>query len=425
MSYRIFEKGSNLLPAFSKPYPDESISSWLTRLSFDHGLRRSALLRLIGANPKRDLSSWGIDTLFNDAQIRTLTEYTNCSADEILQTTLRTYEGKLFDTTPIGSIPSMWLATKAGEKRLKQAGKGIGTLFCPSCFAKKDQPVYYRKHWRLAVSFVCIECKCYLRESCPHCKNGPSDMNNITDLPFGKTIAEYFLECGNCQCNISDCNPIPAPEHVIAMQHQILELINGKGTATYGGSVNYFKTLYKLTGILLGKRYWSCLSRMVDHLYKIHPHVVDLKPEIYSLNVRTLPLKLQADIFSIACWLMDEWPTRLIDMCTAFQVSSADLLPRLTDLPEWVNKMITDRLGEFSETKWRARIRRERPPLEDHDVIQIQSNRESDYDIDIDEHYYLNQEVECAFKHLDRPLDNTICTADIIFHQLRKAEGWA
>jgi hypothetical protein len=422
MSFRIFEKGSNCLPAFSKPYPNESISSWLTRLSFHHGMKRSMLIRLTGSTTKRYLSAWGVDTAFNNKMLAELASYTNCSIEEIKNTTLLTYAGRLFDLTPQGSIPQIWLATKAGETASYRKDYGSGTLFCPSCFAKQANDIYYKKHWRIGISFACLECNCYLRSSCPHCKNGPSDMNDPITAPLGQNINEYMLECRNCTGNVSHCVPVPAPKYIMEMQHQLYQSLDRVHNPAFGGTISFFKLLYKMTGLLLSKRERTPLSRLVRQVYRIHDHVVDLNPELYSISVKTLPLKHQADIFSMALWLLDEWPNRLLELGKEFRVSSSDILNRLTGLPENIVQIIQKELGGFQGGEWRVRKQIKMPPFENElDYFHIKCKNTNDYDYDTDNTYYQEGQNLYLSRIFRNQVRSEYCANDVIYQQMKKA----
>jgi hypothetical protein len=421
MSYHIFEKGSDLLPAFSKPYADESLSSWLTRLSFDHGLNRSALLKFIGADHKNYLGDWGIDRVLSGPKIKALSSHTNCTRDEILETTLMYYNEKLFQVSAYSGIPSRWTVKNYQETSLLRPDAKTNTLFCPSCFKGKDKPVYYRKHWRLTVSFACTECGCYLMNHCPHCKRGSSGMN-APEITAG-TIDEYFLQCNNCRNDISACMPRQAPAHVIRLQSHINYcLAYGRNEAGYN-SVEYFRLLYKVVSLLLKKRQRDNLSAFVKDFFAMH-NVVDFNPRLYNLNVAQLPLKHQAELFAIATWLLDEWPARFIGLCKKHYLSNADILNWFGETPAWFESEIQKSLDEYRHGKWKKRIHyRDRPQVE-FDTTTILCDNRSDYDYDQDEVYYTGKDYDFIKGFTRYPQKRNCCATDLIYYQLGKAEGW-
>ena len=389
MSYHIFGKDSEpSCPAFSKPYTDESISSWLTRISFDHGLNRSSLLRLITADQKNFQGDWGIDRVFKGPKIHTLASHTNCTVDEILETTLMSFNGKLFQACAHIGIPSIWTVKDYQQVSLLSPDAKTNTLFCPSCFAKKENPVYYKKQWRLTVSFVCTDCGCYLKNRCPHCKRASSGMN--TPDASARTIDEYFLQCSNCYNDVSACVPQQADEHICQLQLRINICLKNGYSETGHLSVEYFKVLRKLVALLLRKRQRGNLNAFVKYVYAFHD-VTDFNPRLYNLDVARLPLKYQAELFNMACWLLDEWPNRFLDLCQHYHVSSADIMYGMGQTPLWFEAEIRSGLDMYNDTKWRARkkYRYQRDP--DFDITLIKCDIRSDYDYDPDEAYYAEQ----------------------------------
>ena len=422
MSYHIFEKGSDLLPAFSKPYTDESLSSWLTRLSFDHGLNRSALLKFIGADSNYHQGDWGIDRVFNGKKIHALASHTNCSAAEIQETTLMYYHGKLFNASAHNVIPPIWTVKSYHEESLLKPDAKTNTLFCPSCFSKKDTPIYYKKQWRLSISFVCPDCECYLMDHCPHYKKGSSGMN--APEVSARTIDDYFLECSKCGNDISACVPRRAPKHIIEMQSQINKYLKNGCNETGQGSVEYFKLLYKITALLLIRRKKDNLGAFIKHLYTLH-NVVDFNPKVYNLHIAKLPLKLQAEVFSMASWLLSEWPNRFIGLCKKYHLSSADILRRCSDTPDWFEYIVRSHLDVFSDGRWRSRVRYRYQATTELDTYSIRCNNHSDYDYDADEAYYSGNPDNFIMGYTRYPLKSHHCATDLIYHQLKKAEGWS
>ena len=83
--------GTNLLPAFSKPYEDELLSSWLARMAFDHGLSTRELCTLIWAG----YYGQDMDRLASDDQMCILATKVNSTLEEVRSMTLHSYENKL------------------------------------------------------------------------------------------------------------------------------------------------------------------------------------------------------------------------------------------------------------------------------------------------------------------------------------------
>jgi hypothetical protein len=98
MSFAVLGNENKLLPAFCKPYADELLSCWLTRMAFNHGLTTKELCRYIWSNYSGNPD---IDRTISTAHIGILAAKTNCSITEVEATTLASYQLVLFNTVNI------------------------------------------------------------------------------------------------------------------------------------------------------------------------------------------------------------------------------------------------------------------------------------------------------------------------------------
>lgn len=90
MNYYVFEKGRKLLPAASKPYHEELLSSWIEMLAFNHGIKHVDFFSiLLGKNSNYNIN---VDFLsYHD--LRSLLSLTSCRFEEVISISLH-FEGK-------------------------------------------------------------------------------------------------------------------------------------------------------------------------------------------------------------------------------------------------------------------------------------------------------------------------------------------
>lgn len=332
MSFSVFSDKSQLLPAFTKPYPDEVLSSWLTRLSFDHGLTQARLLKTLLT--RRETNNWNVDRSFSREYIETLAACTNCAASEITGTTLQYYAGKLYEPKSDEMIPGIWTHKRYISKgRLYDNGNSeFGLLYCPGCFKASDKPVYFKKQWRLAVSFVCPDCGCYLRETCPHCRSGGTIHCEALAKAIDKTVDEYLLTCHECGGNISEVEPEKAPAHLVRMQktiYQIMERGNGEIA-----SVSYFSVLYQMVCLLLSRTKENKLLGLIKDVYSRHS-VPELNRHEHRQEIHEIQIKQRANLFYMAFWLLENWPHRFTDLCNTHRLKNLDVLAYFRGCPGW------------------------------------------------------------------------------------------
>lgn len=340
MRFSLFDSDNSLLlPAFCKPYPDELLSSWLARLSFNHGLRANSFHKLSLLKKTENISD--VDRYITNEEIDRLARQTNCGFDEVKNTTLLYYANRLH--APITSAtPEKWLLAR--QRLSKKSPKVLyksGLLYCPCCFSRTDAEPYYKREWRLAISFVCPDCGCYLIEKCPHCDWGVSYIKH----PFaysGKDIGNPMVTCEYCLNNMANCEIEKAPEYLIRMQNELNTLLadglNDKGQC----SESYLKALYHIANLILkgGKKGYSRgkMRSVIKNVYNIYGIFINTIKQ--TRTFRDIPLKKRADIITAAHSLLDAWPVTFLDICKEHQLNSQDILVGFHDAPDWFREPI-------------------------------------------------------------------------------------
>ena len=371
-----------MLPAFSRPYEDEVLSSWLTRLAFDNGLNRRMLLT--GAGLKLEgKTDFNIDHLNDIGALDVLSDYANCSSDAIRNASLHYYNNKLFTVKNNGIIPLIWQAKRPVSIFNDASGQG-NLLFCPSCLARRDHPVYYRRKWRLSISFVCLQCKCYLREVCPHCSKPSSKMRDVSAMADYKNCDRYLLACGTCKGDISKCIPQTAPEHIIRMQQQINNYLDQPYSTKERYSVGYFKVVHGIARMLLKNSLNLRYGPFVSYVYH-QTQTVDYRLDHRNADLADLTVRQRADVFRMAMWLLEEWPGRLTKLCIKYRLNQKSMLSIVPDAPLWYYNAIGD-LPDGTSKEDRVP---KRWTLSVEDLQSIEDRRRRwRYDIDVQEEYY-------------------------------------
>jgi len=268
-----------------------------------------------------------IDRSVKEELITSLALRTNCTYDQVFATTLRSYEGVLFEkhnekTTsnwilPLGLFHRTW--------------KNNGLMFCPHCFQKDGVSPYFRKLWRSSLSVVCLECKRYLLDHCPECKVPISFFRNELGKKENEPEGKLIL-CFNCKLDFSTINAIHADEDIVLIQKQIVDIIElGWKNTIY--PFQFFDVLRVLLKILVGRRNTSVLvQKEIAELLNIE---IKAFAGGYANRFDTLSIEDRAYSLKMAFWLLDNWPDRFIEFFRSVEVYSSDLLRDVPNLPYW------------------------------------------------------------------------------------------
>ena len=139
-----------------------------------------------------------VDRLAPPELVRDMATGTGESVIRAHRTTLRTFEGVLFERLPQSAGGLM---TSIGVYH--RARRGYGLRYCPRCL-DEEPTAYFRKAWRVLNITTCLEHGVQLRDSCPDC-----------DAPIIPSRGD-FLGCHACGGDIRDTLPRPASSSALA-----------------------------------------------------------------------------------------------------------------------------------------------------------------------------------------------------------------
>lgn len=337
MNFSVLGENSKLLPAFCKPYCDELLSSWLARLSFDHGLNVTEFCQLTWGIKNR--SSLDVDRYIPEDIIELLAGQTNCSFEEVKNATMLYYENKLFEKLSLLQRTDKWMFIR--DQYLAK-GQTSGLMFCPACLSNPGNPVYYRKQWYPGISFVCLNCGCYLMDNCPHCKMGITFISKPISAFIDRSVSEYLATCHYCHRDIRQCTPIAAPEKLLRLQQQLYDIMENGFNDKLIYTSSYFSVLHHITHLLLSNRHNTIgkgkgkkkrLLPFIQYAFSVH----NIPPVTPSMKNQILyqPVQKRAMVILVAHWLLEEWPSRLLDLCKYFNLKNSDMLCGFKNAPFW------------------------------------------------------------------------------------------
>lgn len=201
--------------------PDESLSSFILRLSDAHGVASITLGEILW--PKQRV--WITDTdRMRLADLIGLSEVTGIASESLYKTTLSSIEpyisGRELSERRTMVIP--WILTLGCRNRQREGGYCV----CPGCLSEDKSP-YLRIHWRLAWYTSCAKHRTLLISQCSNCLSPISphllsvDMHNIS-------------YCSCCMHDLRGMATEPCSQSALDIQ-ALLDSVISNGHCVFGG----------------------------------------------------------------------------------------------------------------------------------------------------------------------------------------------
>jgi hypothetical protein len=321
----------SILPAIVQPRKDELLSSFLYRLAEVNVAKTHTFCKRYF--PDQAVWNRDIDKLAPHDMLQTLSEITNQPYENIYKTTLRYYEGLLFDHLNSHGN-SKWILPIGIYHRTRRR---FGLQFCPQCFIKDSKHPYFRKAWRLSLSVLCCDCGIRLYDQCPFCKNIIAfHRNEVGNKNYN--ISTPICWCSYCKTDLRKSPQIIPSCSEIVMQKKLTKWMHQGFTDKTDYSHLYFDVLYQINKLLQSK-FW----RTFEFQKAVHRK---LKSE-WSQNVQrsdfdTLTVDQRSVLLYKSFWVLENWPSRFIGICENAGASSTVLLKDLNEAPFWYHKVVMD-----------------------------------------------------------------------------------
>jgi len=334
-----------LLPFRPKPQPDELLSSWVVALAAANIRKLHPFSKLLFPHFR---NLWGLDfdVHAQEEDFVVLSRLTGVPSDQISQTTLRAYEGVLFEEIyEHGPIRGVLRIRKHGRSRT-----GRGQQYCPQCLANDDRP-YFRKTWRLALSVLCTVHGTWLRDGCPWC-DAPISFH---EGDYGQQMPSQLSRVTRCpQCNgrlteLPEEAPHEPPAALFDFQARILNAIHhGFSIELPGGGVNsvpLFDGLMRLLSVLTSVGHAAILREYL--LQSSGALALDVSRLAEKGSFEDLRTGDRATLLLCLEELLSNWPEQFLQACKACGLSSSYFQRQRVPLPYWLASEV--RWGLFDE----------------------------------------------------------------------------
>lgn len=341
---------NNLWPIHLKPYPCELLSSWLVRLAHSHGLKVQTFCAIV-FGPDKNIWNRDIDKLAPDWLIESIATGTGTSIKEVINTTLKSYEGILYENhQPNGN--TKWVNPLGIYHRTH---KHYGLQFCPICLTHDKEP-YFRKYWRLAFYTECEKHHILLHDRCPSC--GYAINFHRVEMGIRSLIKpRSVINCFKCHYDLRDAAKVKLhcdDWQTITQYRTLLDFHEIGWGFTDNLTIQYshqlFDVLRHLCVLISSKPRANCLLPYIAKRLGFEINTTDCFSHVTfeKFNVHERHI-----LFYCAIWLSLDWPRRFIKVCKETNLTYAYLLHDYIDPPFWFYSVIDSHLNcrQYSPTR--------------------------------------------------------------------------
>lgn len=309
-----------------KPFEDELLSSWLTRVALEHQRPLSVFLSLFVRHEGSAISRTDIDFLYDEKFLEQLARKSGLSQKDIYNMSLRSEEGYLF-------ICSDCLYPPKQVRKLLDKRTHYGLMYCPKCLAEDSIP-YFRKQWRYTFYNVCIKHKCYLTDRCWKC---------YKPIKLGKLQPDQDLSiCSSCGYDLT--------KTIVTTMQSSEEKYGLKVTKWFesGLKKGYFKINHqKVPSVSIFESY-THLVALLDRKEKL---ILDNFPLYFQYKVickelskyssrKMILVKKQFILSAMVYHLFQNFPKNLIDFANQNDLTHRDFVHGFHDIPFLYKDMI-------------------------------------------------------------------------------------
>ncbi|WP_319557974.1 TniQ family protein [Thiomicrorhabdus sp.] len=316
-----------LWPVHPHPYQDELLSSWLVRIAHANGEKVQSFCHH-EFGQKHQIWNRDIDRLSPDWLLNKLSEKTATPIERVRQTTLKRYEGVLFDHTALSGVEK-WITPLRIYHRTR---KSHGLQFCPECL-KEDAEPYFRTQWRVAFHTFCPKHNVMMHDRCPCC--GEPVVFQRIELGKGneETACDKPLStCFNCGFDLADSKP----EEAVFWSNDI--------SASWGQLLSGIQenklTKYQSEQLIVLHQFVKLLSsgvtseKLLCFIESNHNETLK-RPTLHLRHFEANDMKTRFQIAQCAWWLLSDWPQNLYHSWLKGSIRYNCLLKDLEKSPDW------------------------------------------------------------------------------------------
>lgn len=317
----------SLIPLRPRPEPDESLSSWLSRLARENGVSVYYLLHRVAS--AGHLAGGDIDWTLPERVNRKLAAKTGLGPRQILALTLQ-HQARSARLADRANRRLEWLLPTCTRGGWHQ---GRGYQYCPECLAVDGLNPYFRRIWRLSFVTICPEHGRLLLDSCPVCDSPVNFHKSAAPLPD-------HAHCPRCFADLRRAPPddIGITNPSLRLQARLLEALTCGWSLLAGRPV---MLQLQFSGIL----------RIARPVLTGFPstRLLDACRSNFGIELPGLPMpgerfnrqrcSLRYLILSAIGALLEDWPTRFETFCRRYRLWRTQFYST-DETPFWLNSRL-------------------------------------------------------------------------------------
>lgn len=327
-------------PIHPRRLPDELLSSWLMRIAQAQGIK----LHTFTHRAFQNYSIWNrdIDKTVPDGLVTILSRRTGRPYEEVYQSTLKSYEGYLFETLIQGN--TKWILPLGIYHRTH---KRNGLTACPLCLAEDNTP-YFRRLWRVGFTVVCTKHSVWMIDECPICNSPISFHRNDFEHKYNATKKGMNI-CYKCGLDYANTEVKIETDQIFLKFLRILEECLNNGYIKLAGGVIYshlyFYVLHQIVKLISIDKHGIQLRQVLESKVNFTCHSI-LNNKISFVDV--LPLYERRHSLRLISRLMLDWPISFIDICKEINITRSRLEKDMKTIPFWYAQVLRNYLDETS-----------------------------------------------------------------------------
>ena len=315
------------LPVRPRPFPAESLSSWLIRLAHANGQRLTYLTTQLTQDP----NYWVHDP---DRHLRSVVADALAEASGLEHVALRAmlltrFDDRLFPR--LGRQASVrWVLplVSQGYRRPRNTA-----LYCPGCLAEPAN-VHLPLTWRLSFMTACERHALQLRDACPHC--AASFAPALNDLGVGQNWSLNaqlpFRWCWRCGGDLRTGGE-PASAADLDFQARLTRALESGwmpwDTLLEVPALEGFDVLHQLLNVLMQP---APGKYMAEVALQLGPQTL---PERRNRSFEDFDLPGRRALLGQLAHLISSWPDRLLEVCEGADLTRRPLVLNLPEIPSW------------------------------------------------------------------------------------------
>lgn len=298
-------------PIHPQIQPDEILSSWMLRIAQANGFKAHTFYaQQLGRS--REIWTRDIDHLAPDWLVDLLADRTGSSVQAISATTLRAFEGIVFERfNPSGA--TRWVLPLGVYHRSRRA---FGQQFCPVCLATDARP-YLRRSWRLSINVVCAEHGVLLLDRCAGCGMPFAPHRADILVGRGRSARASLRHCGYCRVDMGGRGASVSTEDLL-LQRQLDHLLDRGYFELAGTPIYSHLFLDGLRLLMLG------LRRLPGTAPRSHRVFEHCPPAERLVQLRE------------AASLLDRWPEEFLRQCSQVPRVYSRFAREMEPTPWWL-----------------------------------------------------------------------------------------